>query len=74
MIAAASWSGLPRSLGGGFGAIIEWPVHVPLPDVVGHRFLINEKECAVLRVVRLKRRGKDAARVALVVDEEGGQQ
>lgn len=73
MIQAASWSGLPRNLGGGFGAIIEWPVTIALPDVVGSRFQINERECTVLRVVRLKRRGRDTARVALVVDEAGGQ-
>lgn len=76
MIQAASWSGLPRSVGGGFGACIEWPVHVDLPSIVGDIFEIDGKDCQVIRVVRLhrdKRGKKPSSRIAIVVDEGAGE-
>lgn len=76
MISAGTWSGLPRSVGGGFGACIEWPLNVALPDIEGQTYEIDGKDQKVLRVVRLyrDRRGKKpASRIAIVVSDEGGE-
>lgn len=76
MIEALTWSGLPRSAGGGVGACVEWPVHIPLPDVAGQMLPIGGQDYRVIRVVRLYRdKGgrKPSSRIAFVVSEDGGQ-
>ena len=73
MIQAASWSGLPRSVGGGYGACIEWPAHVDLPNIVGDTYEIDGKDFKVIRVERLLRRKRPSSRIAIVVSEAGGE-
>lgn len=75
-IPALTWSGLPRNIGGGFGACVEWPVNVALPDVAGQTIAIDGKDHKVLRVVRLyrdPRQRKPASRIAFVTSDEGGE-
>lgn len=76
MITAQSWSGFPQSLGGGWGACIEWPTDKPLPEWTGSTQTIGGKDYKVLRVVRLYRdpkKKKAAARIALITSEDGGE-
>ena len=76
MIPALTWSGLPRNIGGGFGACVEWPTNIALPDIAGQTLTIDGKDYPVKRVQRLfrdTRQRKPASRIVFVTSDEGGE-